>query len=491
WERRGLAILIVGGLALAALVGLLAIAAAAWPLILQRALILITSVALVITIVLALLFHRADSAFGQRLSHGIAGRRWPIRVVGTIALLAMAAWASFGWDMSAREAHCTAPPRGYRHAKLYYPNIAVDASAMLNGEANVISFFLSQLTFAPVVSDQDWSDCQSFFEYRLRLSPIDRPGEHGYAATLYPNQSTASAEPVLLATGSQLRCGFLADLAVQIADHLQIPNSSDVEQWRSLAAPASCAVILKAQQGLEAIKAERYDDAERILLEVIEASERRWSVVYRYLGAVYLRTGRKQAATAALERAVALLPRPFTKAHTPFLITLAQAYYQQNKRPQAEQTLLTALTADPLHGYAHLNLAVYYREWGDYTRAAEHLQAARAWTPKGPGDQVAFVRSLDAAGGVLAFKLGRFDDAIELLEKAYRRHESLSELPYEHQGNGEAIVYYLAASYGETGQAARACSYWAIYDSIPLSNRTEELSRRQEAQQRRAGLACA
>ena len=163
-------------------------------------------------------------------------------------------------------------------------------------------------------------------------------------------------------------------------------------------------------------------------------------------------------------------------------MNLAIACYRAGDYPCAVQRNQQAIAADPQRRVAYNNLAVVYREMGEYDKAhalldqSESLLAAvRDRTQLQTENRI-----LAKHRGILAFRERNWTEATRLLEQADEPGGD-----YE-----EEVVYYLAASAAQQGRRNEACRYFKRYDQVPSGGLFKETKRREDAAKQMIALEC-
>jgi Tfp pilus assembly protein PilF len=143
------------------------------------------------------------------------------------------------------------------------------------------------------------------------------------------------------------------------------------------------AVAQRHAEAIAAIDAERYDEAEAALEEVVAAAPELIGPRIN-LAILYLRAARLEEAQAALEQALALEPGS-AAAETQLGIVLRK----RGRFAEAEQAYLAALAADPGYANAHYNIGVLYDLYLQRpTEALAHYEQFQALSGA-PDEQVA------------------------------------------------------------------------------------------------------
>lgn len=136
--------------------------------------------------------------------------------------------------------------------------------------------------------------------------------------------------------------------------------------------------------------------------------------VHYNLGWLYTQTGRRRAAAASLQRAIALEPR-----HARALHDLGILHAQGGAWDEASKALRQALDANADFPEAHYSLGLVFAQQGDFKRAEESLRAALELRDD-------YAEALTDLGGVY-IQTRRFREALPLLARARQANPALGQ----------------------------------------------------------------
>ena len=149
----------------------------------------------------------------------------------------------------------------------------------------------------------------------------------------------------------------------------------------SLPAPAPQIIVDEATRAeftraIDALAADRLDDAERILVALTEQHPELYGP-YANLGILYARTGNVEAAEKALNKAITLKPNA-AEAYNQLGILYRNAGRFEDARVAYER----AVEIDPKYANAHLNLGILYDLYLlDYKQAMKHYKRYQRLVP--------------------------------------------------------------------------------------------------------------
>src|SRR5262252_3299399 len=130
------------------------------------------------------------------------------------------------------------------------------------------------------------------------------------------------------------------------------------------------------EQGLAALRAGRYPEAERALLAVAKR-EPRLSGPHANLGILYGRTGRPAQALESLREAIRLNPERAAYYNELGVISRREGKFDDARRYYAK-----ALDLDPSYAYAHLNMGIFFFLYPPTTeKAMQHYRRYQELTP--------------------------------------------------------------------------------------------------------------
>ncbi len=217
-------------------------------------------------------------------------------------------------------------------------------------------------------------------------------------------------------------------------------------QWRPSAAGAlMCLVlllvvdVLRAQQtlpprlvetftkGVQALKAERLDEAETAFLEVLGKGGK-LAFVYNNLGVVYQRRGDHRRAVQQFRQAVRLRP-----GYAAPRILMGASLLALGEVPEAIRQLGRAVKLEPADPLARWELAKVYERGGDLPGALEQLEKARELDPQNPEYAYQLGRVYEKLAGWCYKQIVRLDPG------SARVYQTLAEYYYT-RGQVEAAL---------------------------------------------------
>jgi Flp pilus assembly protein TadD len=134
------------------------------------------------------------------------------------------------------------------------------------------------------------------------------------------------------------------------------------------------------KHALDALKAEKYPEAERILL-ALTAREPKLAGPYANLGIVYARTGRSAQAVESLRKAIDLNPD-----NAAYHNELGLVFRQDGKFDEARRAYAKAIDIKPDYAYAHLNIGILYDLYlQEGQKALPHYERYRELAPNEAG----------------------------------------------------------------------------------------------------------
>jgi Flp pilus assembly protein TadD len=153
-----------------------------------------------------------------------------------------------------------------------------------------------------------------------------------------------------------------------------------------VASPESRALY---QQGLAALTAGRYAEAERALLDVARR-EPQLAGPRANLGILYGRTGRPAQALASLKEAIRLNPDRAAYYNELGVISRREGKFDDARRYYAK-----ALDLDPNYAYAHLNIGILYDLYlQDTEKAMQHYRRYQELAPGETGTVTKWIADL-------------------------------------------------------------------------------------------------
>ncbi len=171
----------------------------------------------------------------------------------------------------------------------------------------------------------------------------------------------------------------------------------------SVAPPLDAKVQARVDQGLKAMQAGKFQDAQKEFIAAHKAAPQDANICY-LLGAAYQKSGDPKNAQAYLEKATSVDPDNVSA-----LVALGQLYDQQKNYRAAIPPLEKAVTIDAKEWLAHWVLSDAYLHVGEYEKARKNSEAA---VELGGGA----ANKAELIEGQALAQLGRPDDAIKVLE---------------------------------------------------------------------------
>jgi hypothetical protein len=466
WHRWGTISLLLGGLAFAALLGVLYVQTEPFSFVWK--------IPIWITVVVALFvmfgFLRKSGAYlGQQLSHMVVKQRRFQIGVGILMISAVALWVLFGIETGRLTAYCE--HLGYQRPSGNIIHIAVIDKGLQPLQAEVFNRTLlrNNPLKSWIVTPENGEKCTAFFTYRLELSRTELPNSQEVSFSVEA-KPPLSNKPKPIEVGPE-RCEMLATLAHKVLEQLGIVSMAKNMQ---LPPAFNCRYLILTEDTLLAINKKNYKEAESYAQEAVKL-EPNHPIAHQYLGLVYLDTERYPQAIAELKMAHELLP-----GYVPFLTDLATACYRQGDYECAERNNLKLIhteftDSDPNYwkAIAYNNLSIVYRAKDEYMKAQVALAQGMkllSLIKEGKGQSGKLESALYKNQGILDFCGGKWSEAIETLKYAHQIDRDFEK----------EILYYLARSYEEMGDESQACQYWQHYDSTPSDGLFKERERQRD-----------
>ncbi len=381
-----------------------------------------------------------------------------------------------------------------------------------------------------VVETEVFNQCRDYFDYSVKISRVDYPGEINYQAVIAPLRlgkclgSAANpakclkSEQTLIAIGSPAEeCGYkrgiLGRLAYKIIGSVGGTPEPKVEdepkEKTSLDPQEKCRIYELNLEGYTAYQKGLYTNAKDALGKAIELDPQ-YAVAHNNLGLVNLQLQLYDEAIGNFQEAT-----KWAGNYALFWLNLGKAYYWKeqkakleaaSKRSQifltepggtekdflkAEAALKRVLEINPYNIDAYIVLSVIQRERNNIAQAEKTLQNITDKyfdVIKNNDERLQTQQIFYASWGKLEVYKKNWPKAIENLQKAIAVPVAFYK---------EEISYYLFVSYQEyTGRQNKneACDYWRRYDAaLNETNRfrVDGLERRQlDAGRREQMLNC-
>lgn len=211
--------------------------------------------------------------------------------------------------------------------------------------------------------------------------------------------------------------------------------------------------------GQECFEEQRYDDAERLFLKLLDRNPKGYADVFNRLGLIYFEKGLLERAAQYFEKALALNPK-YTEASLNLTVTYNElrnfteaekVFTRAAKFIRSEPTAMDPFIQGKLAN-AHSKLGDSYYELGRYEEALQEYRKALALRPN-------FVDILTKIGITLKEK-GNLDQAMEAFSKAKEINPKYVPA-YVHLG----VAYY------SKGQREQAVNEWNAAQKIDPANR--------------------
>lgn len=501
WSRRGLLYLSITSLALAALVGLVALllGTARLPGTLQSLLWLGLAMVLAGLFVVVLWSLRGKRYAGERFSQRIATSKTAALVSAGLLLLSGGLWAGIGAPVIATERYCTGE-LGIVRALPEVRSIAVVSST----EPRYAQIFLSALGaytaslsntvhLHPTGLRPEAARCRGFFNDWLVLR-ADYLGRNNLL-TLTINDGQAEKP----STNTNATCNDLQLFAAKAVALLKITPATTTIVDISTLNREHCELLSLNSQGYTLFTFRGRDaEAEQLFKKaILQAPD--FATAYHNLGLVFENRANDPAIgnpeiaaqlTAAAESyatAARLFPDPL------FLHSLGNAYRRLGRLDLAAQNYQQAIAIDPDFIRAYNSLGVIYRDQNPPLReqAVAQFRAMEQRLPSvaDPQLRAAYTLLLRKNHGILHYQMGGWKEAISDLEQAGKLRDAYSRIFASPVGAfDEEITYYLAAAYQQQSDSSRACILWQDYQKIAWRNLVGEQERRTEATRQLSNL---
>lgn len=186
------------------------------------------------------------------------------------------------------------------------------------------------------------------------------------------------------------------------------------------------------------------------------------------LGRIKLYRKDHKAAEEFFLQAISLLPR-----NPIYHFNLGLALDYQGRNIDSASAYQKALELDPTFALAHNNLGYLFQRMGMYRKARESLQMGLLLT----GDDGQLRATLKKNLGLVALGRGDTEEALSNLGEAVGLYPDFAE-----------ALFYLAVAQEKSGQRAQACQSWKRYASIAHDD--EDRNRPEKGKQRQRQLGC-